>query len=376
MTNIIPLTPILYDRSRVVTDWQCPRKRFYQYEYDGKGVVPATTQLELQLGIIIHDALAAIGHGVDIEDIAPAAQKQVYDSLMGMQTGDEYEADYFAKEQAALVEGLVRGFNRAVWPALMRLYPRILAVEKEMEFRHDELGNGSPTGRFLFMSRPDVVLASENEEEVVYVEYKSTSTKKESWLHSWNTAVQLHSTMRAIEATLGVKPTSVIVQGLYKGYESYGKQNSPFCYAYSRGGNPPFSLPENRYDYAAGFRRFPSWQLDGGVRKWVEGMPDEVLAAQFPCTPPIFINEDLVDKFFAQRARREGEIDEFHKFTETDEKDLDAVFPQKFDQCLPAWGWGCTYRQFCFGRVGNPLEQGYAYREPHHAPETAQRETT
>ena len=100
-------------------------------------------------------------------------------------------------------------------------------------------------------------------------------------------------------------------------------------------------------------------------------MPDEILASQFPCTPPIFINEDLVSEFFAQRAKREGEIaDADTSLPEV----LSTAFPQRFDQCLPAWGWGCTYRQFCFGKVDSPLTQGYAYREPHHAPETAQQE--
>ena len=355
-----------YDRSRTVTDWSCARKRYWNYEFDGKGIVPNTTALELFLGTTVHDGLAAVAHGVAIDDIAGTAWKETFDGLIELDmTSSEDEAMAFAKEQASLVEGLLRGFNRHVWPQLMAEYPTIVAVEKEMTYKHNGL---------TFMSKPDLVLEGPDG-TVVYVEYKTTSSKKDSWINSWNTAVQLHSTMRAIKETMNVDVTGVIVQGLYKGYESYGKQSSPFCYAYRRAANPPFVKEEIGYEYKAGFRRFPIWELPGGVQKWVETMPIEILRDQFPRTPLIFINDELVERFFAQRATREMEIAmamEMVKDTDDEEAKtqiLDVSFPQKFDQCIPSFGRPCIYRNLCFNRVTSPLSQGYTYREPHHAPE-------
>src|SRR5258708_9057575 len=134
----------LYDRSRVTTDWQCPRKRFWQYEYAGKGIVSGNTNLELWLGITVHDGLAAIATQylagtVDIDAIAIAGRKQMYDSLMG--TGEAFLQDEynFACEQGALVEGLLRGFYRAVWPRLLGQYPIVRMIEQEIHYDHDGL---------------------------------------------------------------------------------------------------------------------------------------------------------------------------------------------------------------------------------------------
>ena len=369
MNKIIPL----YDRSRVVADWFCPRKRYWNYEHEGKGIVKATSSLELFTGTTIHDALAYIakgtkeGTGVDIDLLAATAFKQMHDALLSAGAGEVGVRD-FAAEQASLVEGLIRGFWKHVWPRLIEQYPNILYVEEEMEYAHDGL---------VFMSKPDLILG--NDEQVVYIEYKSTSSKKDTWINSWDTAVQLHSTCRAVETTTGTKVDAVIVQGLYKGYESYGKQSSPFCYAYKRHGTPPFSHDEVAYEYKSGFKRYPTWELSGGVKEWVEKMPVTVLTNQFPQTPPIFINEDLVDSFFAQRATREAEIEDFKSIERQSGIPwgpymLNKTFPQRFDQCMPGWGRPCEYRKLCHGSVDDPFSEGFEYRTPHHARELDARE--
>lgn len=354
----------LYDRSRTTTDWTCPRRRFWQYEYKGKGVVSNNLSLELYMGSAIHDALAGIAQGVDIDELAVAAQKQMFDILA---KDDDFDTITFANEQAALVEGLVRGFYRHVCPRLMASYPIILFVEEEMTFQHDG---------FTFMAKPDLVLQG-TDGRVVYVEYKSTSSKKDTWVNSWDTAVQLHSTIKAVEATKGVKVDEVVVQGLYKGYSSYNKQNSPFCYAYSRGANPPFVTAEIGYEYKPGFKRTPVWEMPGGVKAWVAGMSDTMLADQFPSTAPIFIKDDMVEAFFMQRGYREGAIQMAVDMMEGADADttssiLNAAFEQKFEACSPAWGHPCGYRQLCFGQVDDPLTQGFSWRTPHHALEMEQ----
>jgi hypothetical protein len=361
----------LYDRSRVTTDWGCPRKRFYNYEFAGKGIVPPGLALELFLGTVIHDAFAALatshlvnaGH-IDIDLIVDVAKKAIFTTF----PNDTPEEGYFALEQAALIEGILRGFHLHVWPSLIERYPTILFIEEEMLYTHNNLG---------FMAKPDLVLTND-EGEVVYVEYKSTSSKKEGWVNSWSTAVQLHSTIRAVEASKGVKVSNVIIQGLYKGYESYGKQSSPFCYAYMKKGQPPFSADVISYEYRAGLKRYPTWELEGGTKKWIEEMPSNVLADQFPQTPPIMIKDDLVNSFFAQRTMREHEIklalDMLDAAALANDEEgmnsiMDTAFPQRFDQCIPGWGKPCGYRQLCHGGVDDPFSAGFSWREPHHTPE-------
>lgn len=371
----------LIDRTRTVADWKCPRARYWGYEHEGRGVVKNSTGLALTEGIAIHDALAAIAHltlnerEIPIDDIAKASAQQVYDDLTATQGDIVYPgADDFAHEQASLVEGLIRGFYKYMWPRLMEMYPSIVCVEQEMEY---PLALAEPDDEngvdYIFMTKPDLIVEDKNG-ELVYIEYKSTSSKKDTWINSWETAVQLHSSVKATEQSLGRLPSAVQIVGLYKGYESYGKQSSPMCYAYVKKGNPPFTQDQVRYDYAAGFKRYPTWELPGGVKKWVDDMPDEVLANQFPLTPQIYVNEDLVQSFFKQRLLREMEMQGFEYRSKDEGRDnmLDEIYPQRFDQCKPSFGWGCSYTTICHGNIDDPLKAGFVPREPHHDAEREQ----
>lgn len=344
-------------------DWKCPRSRYYGYEYQGRGIVKNGTSLALFTGITVHDAMAAIatftqeGKDVPIDEIARAAFCQVHENIIVSAGGVILpETRDFANEQGALTEGMIRGFYKHLWPKLMALYPTIVAIEAEMEYVLDD--------GFIFMTKPDLIVETP-EGELVYLEYKTTSSKKEGWMNSWETAVQLHSSILATEATIGRRPACVQIVGLYKGYESYGKQSSPFCYAYKKSGNPPFSQDQVQYDYKPGFRRVATWEMEGGVKAWVEGMPDLILANQFPLTPPIFVNEDLVGSFFKQRLLRERQI-AIAATSSPNEADLDEFFPQHFDQCVPSYGWSCEFKKLCHGHVETPLEDGFELRTPHH----------
>lgn len=372
----------LWDRSRVVTDWQCPRKRYWQYEYKGKGVVTAGTSLELFTGTVIHDCMAAIAKHyqdkaeLDISTLARNSYNQLFDVL---KPEDENDRDgfEFAVEQGTLIQGIILGFYKHAWPRIVAEYPEVIVYEGEMERRSAPTEDSRP--QLVFMSKPDVLVRSA-EGLTAYLEYKSTSSKKPEWINSWETAVQLHSTIKAVKETTGIDVDHVIVQGLYKGFESYGKQSSPFCYYYRRNGNPPFTANEISYEYKAGMRRHPVWELTGGVEGWVGSMPESILAEQFPRTPPIFFNEDLIEAFFRQREMREWDINLALESLETNDEDyktfiMDKHFPQRFDQCTPAYGKGraCEYKALCHGRQDqDPLNLGLVWREPHHEQEAEQ----
>ena len=324
------------------------------------------------MGTCVHDGLAAIARGLPIDDIANTAQKQMFEALTIQTSGEVSEID-FANEQAALVEGILRGFYKYVWPRLMVEYPVIKCVEVELTYEHDGL---------TFMSKPDLVVVGVNwEGELTYIEYKTTNSKTDEWVNAWDTAIQIHSSIRAIEATTNEKVANVTVIGLYKGFESYGKQSSPFCYAYKKIGTPPFTETLVQYEYKTGFKRYPTWELEGGVKAWVDGMPDEVLGKQFLQTPPIFVKDDMVDTFFKQRAIREHEIimaNVMLKDETVDEETkrfvLNTTFPQRFDQCKPGYGRlkPCEYMRICHGHVVDPLNEGFEYRVPHHELEAKQ----
>lgn len=363
---------ILYSRSSVATDWNCPRQRYWRYEYGGTGITLGTSTIQLSMGTTLHDAFAMLaqtyadGNQIDARELAELAGKQMFDALY--EEGMPEEAKDYALEQSYLVRGIVYGFTVFRWPQLTAQYPNVLKIESPIVYpQGDSVG---------FMAKPDLVLGND-EGEVVYVEYKSTSSKKSEWIDSWNTAVQLHSTCAAIKYAFDLDVTNVIIQGLYKGYYAYGKQSSPFCYAYYRQGNPPFSKDEYSYNYRAGLKKFPVWQLPVDFYTWVDNMPEDIWNEQFPQTPPIFPNEDLVTRFFAQCKHRELEVaaarESLSALSDEDPEQLveilDKVFPQKFEQCRPAWGSECEYRRLCHGPAVDPIQMGYTQRDVSHRSE-------
>lgn len=369
---------LVYDRSRTTTDWDCPRKRYWGYEFGGAGVRPETDAVELFTGTITHNGLSEIAAGADIDVIAKVAFEAIwaYHAKDGSDSPDAIKTK--AYEQATLVEGLLRGFAKHVWPRLSATY-EVVAVEEEMFYIHDQHGKGDLSGSFVMMVRPDIVLRDKTTKELVYLEYKTTGTKKENWVTAWDDAIQVHSTMAAIEQSLGEPVKATIVQGLYKGYESYGKLSSPFVYAYYKKGDPPFTKPEYAHEYKAGFRRVPTWEMEGGVKAWVETMPSNVLADQFPQTPPIFTNADMLVNYFQQRAMRELEIKMAKQMLAAGVDEalvLNGSFAQRFDRCKPPYGNAkpCQFRLLCHGNVSNPLNAGFEPRQPHHELELAEQE--
>lgn len=372
MNKIIPL----YSKSSVGTDNTCHRKYYWAYKHDGDGIQAKGQAIELFMGSALHDGLAVIAaaelgqvaHGIDF--IARTAYQQVLDPIVdaatNKQTGEIQPEDVdYAKEQATLVEGLLRGFKKHVWPRLMAEYT-IEFFEKPMVYKHNGIG---------MVVKADLVLRSKVTDMLTYVEYKSTSSKDDRWIRSWDTNIQLHSSVKAIEQALGEEVESVIVVGLYKGYFSYNKQGSPFCYGYLKRGNPPFTTDQIGYKYLAGWNKTPTWAMQGGVKEWVAKMPDEILQDQFPQTPPIFLNRDLIDAFFRQQTLRQQAINEAGNLSADPLLDemplsrqslLDEVFPQNFEECTPAWGSECPYRILCHGPEVDPLTLGFVPRDTKH----------
>src|SRR5690606_26097293 len=154
----------------------------------------------------------------------------------------------------------------------------------------------------------------------------------------------LHSYLAAMRRATGLDISAAVVVGWYKGYESRGKQNSPFCAAYHRPGNPPFTAGDIAYQWKAGYKKLPVWQIDGtSPESWVDQMPDDVLAEQFVIVPPVYLNEQIAETFFRQSRFREAEIQQgiqLLKQAPTEEFKqhvFDAYFPQNQEGCRPGW---------------------------------------
>lgn len=361
---------IFYDRSRVTTDWACPRRRFWNYEYARRGIAPVKRSIYLEVGDRIHTAMADLLLDGEVDRVA-TRQRSIFEANLRGGMVDRKMDEIKIIEQGTILEGMIRGWDRFYRPLLLRDY-RPLAVEGELFLDHDGC---------RMMCKPDVVAERVSDSSIWYPEWKTTGSMKREWFAQWGKAVQLHGTAKAIEAHLGRPVAGVIVFGLYKGYESqYGRQESAFGYGYGpRGGLDDRGL---MYRYVNGLSKYPIWETTDS-KTWVEGMPLDVLEKQFGETGPIFLNTHLCERWLRQTAIRERTIREGierieRAFEENDQgvalEVLDSVFPQHFDECSPGWGLGCSYADVCWtpGVERDPIRSGlYTWRTPHHAGDPA-----
>src|SRR3990167_9048363 len=199
---------IFHSRARAEKDWDCQRSRYYEYDYQG-GIQKDILALELFVGSCIHDALSAIatqysgGKVVDIDSIASTAGSLVHDTLFehhGLEGPVPLSAGWLIMmEQSTLVECLIRGYYRLVWPNLIKQYSIVIDCETETIYPHDHDGLFNKKGPFVYMAKPDLLLS--NGQDIVYIEYKSTGNKKAEWINSWNSAIQVHGSVKAAEFT-------------------------------------------------------------------------------------------------------------------------------------------------------------------------------
>lgn len=362
MSDVQPL--IFFDRTRRSTDQTCRRRRWWAFEFEGRGISPRARAIYFDIGDIVHKALAALLRQ-DAEQ-----EETIRDAVEGFRHQVTLPPDKL-EEQCALIEGMLRGWCRAVLPRLLEDY-NVLHVETEFPYRLR--GGEVPIEMGV---TPDALLERKSDLTVWYREHKTSGSLDERWFPQWPKAIQLHSTAHIVGERMGRPVEGVIVGGLYKGYENRkagGRQESIWCYGYARPGT--IGGQEILYEYKPGTRKVATWQEQDGVKGWVERMPFHVVQDQFAETPPIYLNAYLVERFFAQSAHRESEIrtvrDQYYATSDPVMREayLDTYFPQNFDECAPPIGAPCPYGDCCFNPViaDNPLATGlYVPRVPHHA---------
>lgn len=367
---------IPWSRGQAEADWRCPRFRYYAYEYQG-GLVADNLSLDLFLGTCVHDAVAgllrgAVSPATIAADVAAGVTAtlsrywRVPEPAAGASLSD---AQRQVREKATWVESVVHGLARVLVPSLRG---QVVGVEVPCIFPHDQTGQENTAGPFVFRCRPDVVL--DTPDGLVYLEIKTSSTKRAEWITSWQTAIQIHATMRALAFTFRRPVAHAVVQGIYKGSEAFGRLTSPLVYGYLTRGTPPFARPSYAYEWRPGLTRTPVWDIPGGAAGWMANMPVAQLSEQFPQTPPIAYQPAMTEAFFRQRAIREQAVRALPAALREEDPAacpdadtlLDTHYPQTFSACRPAWGDPCPYFAICHGGVSDPLAQGFRHRDTDH----------
>ena len=199
------------DRSRIEQAQRCMRSRWLGYHQDGTGIESLRKPLPLAVGGSVHVGLAWLlrGHTEDDAATAALADFATYASALEVDTTEaagmapqstlagtlasslglspedagieslvEQAAhargdfdDYLAKEQSALVEGLVRAYARRRLGPLLEQF-EVLEVEREGQW---ELWNDGDTSGW-FMSRPDALLLERGSNLLYLLSYKTAAS--------------------------------------------------------------------------------------------------------------------------------------------------------------------------------------------------------
>jgi hypothetical protein len=338
---------ILVSKSRVETSWECRRKEYWRYLYQGTGLQRPGRSFHTEFGNALHSALAAIASGGTI--LYPGLRETIEELCLA--TDHTPEA---AKQWAMIGEGLIRGYQRTIWPTLQEQY-KVVHIELPCAYN---LGDD-----VYFIAKPDLILEDRETGELWYVEYKTTGSKLDDrWLNQWNFAVQVHSGIKAAEQTLGRELAGCRVIGLSKGYKNTydGSQMSPFAWGWVKEGAP--GVVEDQYSYTSirtkGWQKFATSVLPN-YAEWVDNMPDDVLNSQFALTPPIVGRDDLVEKFFEQVK---GYAQQQVLSQQEPEIGNHFLYPQTFSACNPPYfsGQKCEFHDICWQSwvEADPLASG------------------
>lgn len=211
------------DRSRIISYQQCPRQRYLAYHACGKGLQRKDKSLPLQVGSAFHAGAECLLQG-DIETAVYRAIKYLADAFsargVGMDGEDHTDQSllYSAQEQAALAEGLIRGWGLERLPEFLSTF-EVIEVEREgreilnrgrshretLNPDNDDSGTIEviDSDDLVLMFRPDALVRERLSGDYYLISWKTCSTYTKRTLEQARHDMQSMSEVFGVEATHG-----------------------------------------------------------------------------------------------------------------------------------------------------------------------------
>jgi hypothetical protein len=128
-----------------------------------------------------------------------------------------------------------------------------------------------------------------------------------------------------------------VFEGFFKGVQLGPVLSSPLIYGFKHPTTGEISTTWKR-----GWNRFAAWK-EMPLGAWHDRLGDELIAAQFLRSEPIFKNDAVVREWLASVIRQEEGI--MYVLREGDEEERLAYFKQNFSK----WNCdGCAFKKVCF----------------------------
>lgn len=389
---------IYFDRSRRADFEKCPRKRYWGYEYRGRGIQSVGTthsDWALMTGIGVHAGIGNLALGLELNASLAIAQEQAGYSKLSL---NEHDATA-ACEQVAMIEALVKCWHTAFYPQFIAEY-EVLAVEREEQV---ELAPG-----VMMMVRPDMIVRRRLDGAMFTWQLKTTKRADERWQAQWPLDQMTISEVLAVEARLkdentfdGASPAApvvsgVIIQGLVKGDQSEWPKgsgnwtfNNPLIYAWHNESGKPQPQGNWTAKYAwndefgshrlgKGWRKVAVWvDYPGGIAAWLAWLQQNdpaTLQQQIVTLQPILRAPDEMERWQTSvvtsekliRAGREA-LGNFN--AAEPHYGFDELFPMHTSNGNCMWPYKCACFDICHGMAQPDDSDLFKPRELNHKQE-------
>lgn len=403
------MTIIRTDRSRIETHERCPRKRFWQYEYQGRGLEKGDNlALDARIGTWVHWGIE-YGLEIEIKDVpGPSYKDAAVDAGIEFmkdcksvidwdQASDQLKHDIF--EGGEIVTALVYAWLRVKAPRLLQ-DGEVLGIEKELTVDFDVAGQ-----TVRIMARPDIIWRRNTDGTIFIRNLKTVRKADDRWREKWALDQQTLSEPLAVDGWLKSLPVGrsegssdeashrlgeqdtgnticggVIIDGLVTGEVLFDKyrglfyHNNPLIYAWMGGDvgvvDKPVFYP--RYEWSctgphkfangrkceggrthklSGVRKVSvAEKYPGGIIAWVDYLVENdlpLIEEMIVELPPIIRSEYQIERWKRQALPREVRIKHDAEYVQ-DERVPDH-YEERIDLCFPMHtsNGNCVYPSKC-----------------------------
>ena len=406
---------IYTDRSRIETVEFCPRKRYWQYEFNGHGLEKAgDLKLDARIGTFVHNGIEAAltapwqiayseqGSPVymrgDLVKIAKWAGDEFIGDCKGvlgaslMSQSEQLTHDI--TEGGQIVTALVYAWLRLKAPRLLG-DGEILAIEKELTVDF-EVATVAGSEIVRLMARPDIIWRRHSDGTIFIRNLKTVRQADDRWREKWALDMQTLSEPLAVDQWMAAnveggqpddKCGGVIVDGLVTGKITSAKSqfgglyhhNNQLVYAFRQ------ELPTGAFMYQPAYKYglqkvavadcYP-----GGIIAWVDHLIEHhpaIVDEHIIELPPIIRSEYQIERWKRQVLPREVAIHRHAKqcnveqlVGEHTELLLDKHFPMHTANGNCLYPGKCPCYNLCWGTAASdPIGAGYVNRTPNHPQE-------
>lgn len=367
-------------RSAIATRRQCPTRRYWAFDYAGKGLERKSASLPLVGGTRQHAAHARILMGANVDQVVAEEQVAYREEIeaRGVNGTLPEHLDFLIREQQTLFEGLVRGWVKFRLPLILDEYEPV-SIEQEWLV---DMGDG-----FELPLRLDVLERHRGTGLLHIRDFKTVGYLRDGWrehyLHDLQTVLYCEAVERHTQEYVGgMEYEALLKGGRRQGTDKHGwadreLQQSPLCYGYAIEQNGQREY-QSAYTTRKGSRKFAVWQEFEEVEDWLEGHLEEsvwrelyaVSGMMCPTEEEQATTLDQVKR--GERLYREA-LDEICLDLHDGESVQAAVamnLERNTDHCF-AYGsrHACPFLDLCFSPGTEPLEEGSGFqlRTDHHS---------